>query len=159
MSYRLLFGQKRASVAWAKTELKKLKEGKREVMREGHASEYDALLDVFCARLCDRRIRSLPAELWPVTCRSFEGSLQEQSSYSAQDDFPLFGGRLAKIQEFNLRQQPSELWDLWRDRRNPLQWYTFWAVLFVGGASILLGIGQLAVGIAQLAVSINPPRT
>jgi hypothetical protein len=48
---------------------------------------------------------------------------------------------------------------LWRDRRNPLQWYTFWAVLVVGGVSILLSFLQLVVSVAQLVVAIKtaPP--
>ncbi|KAK0610363.1 hypothetical protein B0T17DRAFT_110878 [Bombardia bombarda] len=150
LSYRLLFGQKHASRRLAKIALKKLREERR-------ADEYDELLDLLCAHPHDKKIRQLPASLWPVTCRSFDGHVQEQGSYSSQDDFPLFGQRLAKLQEFTLRQQPSELWDLWRDRRNPLQWYTFWAVLVFGGISILLGILQLGVGIAQLAVALRSP--
>lgn len=63
MSYRLLFGQKRASVSLAKAELNKLREGNQLVMREGHVSEYDGLLDLLCTHLCDRHIRSLPVEL------------------------------------------------------------------------------------------------
>jgi hypothetical protein len=48
-----------------------------------------------------------------------------------------------------MRQQPSKVTDLWRDRRNPLQWYTFWAVLWVGGASIVLAVLQLVVSLVQ----------
>ena len=120
MSYRLLFGQNRASRRLATTLLKTL---------EKTGDEYDGLLDTLCTRSYDSAVRALPVALWPVTCRSFEGVLQEEPAYSSQDDFPLFGQRLAKLQAFNLRQQPSKLRDLWRDRRSPLQWYTFWAVL------------------------------
>lgn len=28
------------------------------------------------------------------------------------------------VQQYNPRQQPSRVRDLWRDRRNPLQWYS-----------------------------------
>lgn len=151
MSYRLLFGQTRGSQQLAKAALRKLQS-----TQEG---EYDELLNLLCTRSIDRRLHSLPTCVWPVTCRSFEDALQEQSSYSSQDDFPLLGQRLAKIQEFTLRQQPSKLTDLWRDRRNPLQWYTFWAVLVVGGFSILIGMLQLFVGIAQLVVALVPPQS
>jgi len=74
--------------------------------------------------------------------------------YSAELDFPILGSRLLRIQAFNLRQQPRRIRDLWRDRRNPLQWYTFWAVLIIGGATILLGVLQLLVSTAQLVTSI-----
>ncbi|KAK0728334.1 hypothetical protein B0T26DRAFT_672878 [Lasiosphaeria miniovina] len=96
---------------------------------EGRADEYDELLNLVCAHPYDRKVRALPASLWPVTCRDLEGHVQEQGSYSSQGDFPFLGQRLAKLQEFTHRQQPSELWDLRRDRRNLLQWYTFWAVM------------------------------
>jgi len=144
MSYRLLFGQGRAARSLAKSELARLK---------AQNTEYDHLLDIICTHPCDSTVRGLHLSLWPVTCRSFEGELQEESAYSSQDDFPLFGQRLMKLQEFSLRQQPSRLRDLWRDRRNPLQWYTFWAVLIFGGVSIIIALLQLAVGIAQLVTS------
>lgn len=60
------------------------------------------------------------------------------------------------LQRFIMTQQPSRVRDMWHDRRNPLQWYTFWAVLWVGGASILLGVLQLLVASAQLYFSICP---
>ena len=75
--------------------------------------------------------------------------LIQPDTYSSRDDFPHFGSRLLAVQQYNLRQQPSRVRDLWRDRRNPLQWYTFWAVLWVGGITTVLGILQLAAGITQ----------
>jgi hypothetical protein len=150
MSYRLLFGQTRGARRLAKAELK--------VLREEQGSEYDHLLDLLCVRPCGGMVRALPLSLWPATCRSFEGSLQEESTYSSQDDFPMFGQRLAKLQEFSLRQQPSKLRDLWRDRRNPLQWYTFWAVLIIGGVSIVISVLQLLVAMAQLVATLVLPQ-
>jgi len=76
--------------------------------------------------------------------------------YSAARDFPIFGSRLLALQKHNQRQQPSRVRDLWRDRRNPLQWYTFWAVIVVGGLTVILAILQLAVSVAQLYYA---PRT
>ncbi len=149
MSYRLLFGQKRGSRRLAGRVLKRQKDEK--------AVEYDTLLDVVCTQAYKRGgpVGRLPPDLWPVTCLSFDCTLQENTSYSSIDDFPLFGHRLAKLQDFTLRQHPSKLTDLWRDRRNPLQWYTFWAVLIVGGVSMLLSLVQVGVSIAQLVVSIR----
>lgn len=147
MSYRLLFGQAHASRRRIEASLRKLKaESPR---------HYDPFLDMVCTEpgdlLVQSKLGSYPS-LWPTSCRTFEGELlQENSTYSSEDDFPMLGQRLVGLQEFNLRQQPSQLRDLWRDRRNPLQWYTFWAVLVVGGLSLLIGILQLAVAIAQLA--------
>ncbi|KAI9668930.1 MAG: hypothetical protein M1829_005242 [Trizodia sp. TS-e1964] len=147
MSYRLLFGQSHASRGLGKTLLREM---------EGQA-DYDRLLVGLCTQpRSSGVVKKLPNSFWPVSCRTFDDNLQELDSYTLHDDFPMLGSRLAALQEFNLRQQPSKLRDLWRDRRNPLQWYTFWAVLVVGGLSILLGILQLAVAVVALAQSIHP---
>lgn len=149
MSYRLLFGQSQSARKLAKTSLR--------MLEEKDAIEYDPLLDLLCAQPRNSQIRTLPVSLWPVSCRSFEHTLQEESAYNSQDDFPMFGQRLAKLQEFNLRQQPNKLRDLWRDRRNPLQWYTFWAVLVFGSCSLLLTLLQLMIAVAQLVTSLATP--
>jgi hypothetical protein len=149
MSYRLLFGQTHGARKLAKAALK--------VLREQEA-EYDHLLDLVCARACESTVRALPMSMWPVTCRSSAGCLQEESAYSSQDDFPMFGQRLAKLQEFCLRQQPSKLRDLWRDRRNPLQWYTFWAVVIIGGTSTVFAVLQFLVSLAQLIITVGFPQ-
>ncbi|KAJ3578369.1 hypothetical protein NPX13_g2193 [Xylaria arbuscula] len=143
MSYRLLFGQYRASRKVARALLQE--------MEEKH--DYDQLLACLCTKSRKETAKMLPETSWPISCRDYDNNLQEADSYSSQDDFPILGSRLIAIQEFNLRQQPSKLRDLWRDRRSPLQWYTFWAVLLVGGLSILLAILQLVAAIVQV---VNP---
>ncbi|TVY82556.1 hypothetical protein LSUE1_G002864 [Lachnellula suecica] len=149
MSYRLIFGQTRESRRLARAATKELK--------NQEPDSYDQLLDNLCGQTGSSMVRGLPLSLWPISCRTFEGSLQEENAYSSQDDFPMFGQRLAKLQEFNRRQRPSELRDLWRDRRDPLQWYTFWAVLIVGGSSLLLAVLQLGVGVIQVVAAYTPP--
>jgi hypothetical protein len=144
MSYRLLFGQTGASRNLAKTLLRK-------ELGENH--DYDELLDLLCCTPHRPLVKKVPSTFWPVSCRDYDNILSEADSYSAQDDFPMFSQRLAALQEFSLRQQPSKLRDLWRDRRNPLQWYTFWAVLIVGGASIIIGLLQLVVAIVAIPLS------
>ena len=151
MSYRLLFGQSRSARKFAFASLRALK--------EEAPNEHDPLLSLLCTQPCNSKIHRLPSSLWPASCRSFDNRLQEESAYSSQDDFPMFGQRLTKLQEFNLLQQPSKLRDLWRDRRNPLQWYTFWAVLIFGSFSLLLALLQLMVATAQLITSLHAPIT
>lgn len=148
MSYRLLFGQSHASRALAKSLVHELEKHGR----------VDGLLGYLCTKPQKDVNRRLPSSFWPVTCRDFDGNLQEAGCYSAQDDFPLLGNRLVALQEFGLRQQPSRLRDLWRDRRSPLQWYTFWAVLVFGGISNIVAILQLFVGVLQLLSSRIVPQ-
>ncbi|KAK3379095.1 hypothetical protein B0T24DRAFT_694480, partial [Lasiosphaeria ovina] len=157
LSYRLLFGKSTRSRKLAHSELAALKSDGR---------PFDQLLTPLCesryrTRLCpwsrrskhDRTLEKLPDWVWPVSCRDSEGNLQESDVYNAGSDFPRLGRRLLELQKFNLRQRPSRLTDFWRDRRNPLQWYTFWIVLLVGGAGVILALLQLAVGIMQLVRS------
>ncbi|KAI3551736.1 hypothetical protein CABS01_04533 [Colletotrichum abscissum] len=101
-----------------------------------------------------KEVDKLPRGIWPVGCRDFEQEkLLESDVYSAQSDFPRLGYRLINLQRFSLRHKPRRLTDLWRDRRNPLQWYTFWAVLWVGGAGIILDIIQTILAGVQVARS------
>lgn len=128
-----------------------------QTVREECPADYDDLLDCLCSHTRSEIVKKLPNSLWPISCRGFDDDLQESGSYSSFDDFPILGQRLAAIQVFNLRQQPSKLRDLWRDRRSPLQWYTFWAVLVVGGASVILAFLQLIVAI--IAIPVGPAPT
>jgi hypothetical protein len=148
LSYRILFGQSKPA-----RKLYQATEGNRVFEKAG---QNDPLLDILCGLKFGKQLRALPTNLWPDSCRSFEGHLLEQEVYSASIDFPVLGSRLLALQAFNLRQQPSRMRDLWQDRRNPLQWYTFWAVLVIGGLTVIIAILQLLVALAQLGVAFRP---
>jgi hypothetical protein len=82
-------------------------------------------------------------------------SLFVDSVYNAAFDFPHLGMRLLKLHSYSVSQNPSKLKELWDDRRNPLQWFTFWAVIWFGGISIVLSLIQTGLSIGQLYISIN----
>jgi hypothetical protein len=147
LSYRLLFAQNAQSRKTIRTELRHLKEKNL---------EFDQLLLDLCGRRLDKTLQMMPNNLWPASCRDFEGNLQEQEAYNLDADFPLLGRRLLALQAFNLRQQPSRIRDLWRDRRHPAQWYTFWAVIIIGVPTLVLAVIQALIAGAQLAVAIHP---
>ncbi|OJJ42595.1 hypothetical protein ASPZODRAFT_20364 [Penicilliopsis zonata CBS 506.65] len=147
LSYRLLFGQSSRSRKLAFKLLEQL---------EKSSGEIDPFLHTICSasgtqsrflRRCAKS--SFPVELLPMSNIDLHTSPVEPDTYSARNDFPHFGHRLLVVQQYNLKQQPSRVRDLWRDRRNPLQWYTFWAVLWLGGISTLLSVVQIAIGIVQ----------
>lgn len=140
LSYRLLFAQSRRSRRLISHELDKSRS----------QGKLDPLLRILSVTSLPSLHSRLPRGLFPHSTLNAEGMLQESDTYSAREDFPSFGYRLLILQRYNLRQQPSRVKDLWRDRRNPLQWYTFWAVVWVGGISIVLSVLQLLVGAAQL---------
>lgn len=156
LSYRVIFGQSRQSRGVY---------SKRQRSEAQAKENPDPLLDLLCGESHGKKIRELSPKLWPITCLDGHGddaSLLEQSVYNMQTDFPIFGMRLKTLADFSSRQRPSKARDLWRDRRDPLQWYTFWAVIWVGGLSILLSAFQVAIGAAQLAVAVSsssPPTS
>lgn len=154
ITYRMLFAPDSGSRRRAKKLLGELKGGVYGPAGEKTpANQYDKMLDVLCTLSSNsREFASLPPSLWPSIFRSVDDELKEQNGYNAED-FPIFGQRLEYLQKFVRRQQPSRLTDMWLDKRNMFQWYTFWAVLIFGGFSILIGILQLAVSIGQLAAS------
>ena len=135
LSYRLLFGQDKRSRNMFKSE---------EAARAGE----DGIQDPFLLKLCSKKkinTASLNVACTPNT-RGF---------YGLQEDFPLLGSRLLQLQEFNMLQDSSTLREFWADRRNPFNFYTFWAVIIVGGVSILLSFVQCCLSIAQLVVSVR----
>lgn len=152
LSYRVLFGQSKAS--------RKLARRLLDARDREEPEQIDPLLRTLCTGPLRRwafRGNSvttvLPGYVFPLSTLNFDNELEEADVYSAFDDFPTFGTRLLDLQRYNLRQQPRRIIDLWRDRRNPLQWYTFWAVLWLGAVATILSVLQLAVGIAQLYYS------
>ncbi|KAI9679565.1 MAG: hypothetical protein M1817_005587 [Caeruleum heppii] len=81
-----------------------------------------------------------------------------RSYYDKKYDFPILSDRLSTLQNYMQSQNPGTMKALWRDRRNPLQWYTFWAVFFVGGLSVILATLQVGLSAAQLYYTIKYVR-
>lgn len=71
---------------------------------------------------------------------------QEEEPFS---DTPFFGDRLRLLTLMLQEQKPKGLWQLWRDSRGTIQWWTFWLVLIFGASSLILAFGSLAVSDAQ----------
>lgn len=155
LSYRLLFGQFDSS---RKLCSQSLTRDQAPTTQHQGALAVDPLLltlctiplgsSVFCASDVGGKKTGIPGHLFPPSSLGFQGDLQESDTYSTHDDFPILGQRLLTLQRYSLRQRPSRMKDLWRDRRNPMQWYTFWPVIWVGGLSISIGFLQLLVSSA-----------
>jgi hypothetical protein len=71
-------------------------------------------------------------------------------SYSPEEDFPFFAKRLSVLQEYTLSQAPNDWKTLWQDRRNPKEFYAFWAALIFGVSAILLAFIQVIGMIVQI---------
>ncbi|KAI9794606.1 MAG: hypothetical protein M1816_004493 [Peltula sp. TS41687] len=128
LSYRLLFGQTQAA---------------RQLFRsmapfagtpvEGH----DPLLPMLCGG------------------KSFDCSAlaQDRELYRLSRDFPILRSRIAVLHQHLSSMKPRGWRELWRDRRDTAQWYTFWAVMVIGGCGIVLTLVQVGLQAAQLARS------
>jgi hypothetical protein len=73
--------------------------------------------------------------------------------YSAKVDFPFLGERLMILQEFSLTQTPNDWTTLWRDRHGISRFWTLWAVIILGGATLVLAIFGLGLQVAQVVAS------
>lgn len=47
-------------------------------------------------------------------------------------------------------KEPRSFSQLWKDKRNTHQWYTFWAIIFYGTLGLVIALAQLAVAVIQL---------
>ncbi|KAF2106248.1 hypothetical protein BDV96DRAFT_654810 [Lophiotrema nucula] len=84
-----------------------------------------------------------------------DDSFPEREVYDGSN-FPQLGQRLFELQDYITSQKPRTLKDVWNDRRDPHQAFTFWAVVIVGGATIALGLLQVVLSALQLVYTIRP---
>lgn len=63
--------------------------------------------------------------------------------------YEIWGDRLRQLKAYMDSQKPGGIRGLWADKRDSLQWYTFWAVIIVGGASVMLSVLGLMVAIVR----------
>ena len=130
LSYRLLFADdSRARKIWRQKERTKAK--------TAAGGECDPALEKLCGS------------------RDSGGPLNGRLSYSMTSDFPIFAQRLQLIQDDILRQQPNRLSALWHDRREPLRWYTFWAVLAIGFIGLVLAVFQCVASGIQTVYTVK----
>jgi hypothetical protein len=134
-SYRVIFGQHKKSA---------------DKFNNIQPKEFqDPLLKKLCGSSCTEG-----------ECRNFYSWLEAadcKTTYSASADFPLIGRRLLSLQDYMNAQNPSDLRTLWYDKRDVLRWYTFWAVVVVGGLSIVLSWLSVALAAIQVYQSFARP--
>jgi hypothetical protein len=132
-SYRLIFGQH----ALARHAFKGL-----EATAAHRPMDVDPLLKELCSTThCHETLSNILSDAPP----------RAKPVYSARSDFPFLGERILQLQDFIEMQDPSDLMTLWFDRRDVLRFYTFWAVVFVGGLSILLSVIQTVLTGVQIS--------
>ena len=127
LSYRLLFGQSAKS---------------RRLFRHtfkppgGHDNQVDCLLPLICTR---KQLADTPTSI-PM----------DRPIYFAARDFPVLYERIEIIFKELKDARPKSIHDLIRDRRDTLQYWTFWLVAIIGGISILLSLIQVILQAVEL---------
>ena len=132
LTYRIIFGQEKGSRSLFKA------------VEKRKATE-NGIKDPFLSRLCCHASIDSKGPL--------DSQFVSSDVYRKNEDFPIFGERLLNLQCHISRQNPSKLFALWRDRRNPLNFFNLWAVIIFGILTIVLGVLQLVVGIISLVVA------
>ncbi len=76
-----------------------------------------------------------------------------RETFYCSSDFPILSARLADIDRFINSIQPNRISSLWEDKRDMLRWYTFWAVIILGGISLVVSLVQTALGAVQVQLA------
>jgi hypothetical protein len=108
-----------------------------------HDGFHDPLLDVLCGT------KAVPVKYGP------KDYFKERGVYDLSTNFPYLGRQLAELRKHNMEQSPRKLSELWKDRRNPVQYFAFWATIIIGGLALFLSLLQALLSIGQLVVSIR----
>lgn len=72
--------------------------------------------------------------------------------------FPILSTRLLKLQTYMDGQGARGLRALHRDRRDSYQWWTFWAVIWLGGLNLVFAFTQTITGIIQVVYAMKAAR-
>ncbi|KAI1311977.1 hypothetical protein F5Y03DRAFT_261378 [Xylaria venustula] len=135
LSYKLIFCEERSS-----RKLYRLRE-RNQASIKGQRGEpvSDPVLD----RACGFDL--------PVSILSFGEPFRE--TYHAESNFPILRERLLKLSLYVDGIQPNHVTSLWTDRRDMRLWYTFWAVLIIGGINIVQSFISIFLSAAQVGIA------
>ncbi|KAK4221161.1 hypothetical protein QBC38DRAFT_492606 [Podospora fimiseda] len=139
LSYRLLFGQ-----------CAKSRKLFRQIFTPTVAPfpQPDSLLTYLCT---EAKIPLAVSQKYPWVPR-------DRSAYIAAREFPILSKRVELIARDLERSRPKSAAGLLRDRRDKLQFWTFWLVAILGASGLLLSLVQIAlqgIQIAQEAGKLN----
>lgn len=84
--------------------------------------------------------------------QQYNESKNGQYSYKL---FPKYGSRIAILKYYMSKKKPRSFRQLWRDKRDTLGYYTFWAVIIFGMVSILLASLSLVASVVQAWASVK----
>lgn len=71
------------------------------------------------------------------------------------DKYRAFGDKLRILQAYLDSQKPGGILGLWSDNRDTSGWYTFWAVFFIGGISLIFSFLGLVATVIQTSAALR----
>jgi hypothetical protein len=157
LTYRLIFGQDAKSSRRFAKELATLaaasKPSRSASQTASQKSRQPCIFalpdaDPLLTRLCGLRANATGAAEIYVEI----GASRVQSYYTPQS-YPFFAEKLLVLQAYVKEQHPHDLKTLWYDNRNKTNWWQFWAVLFIGGMTIVLSVLSLVFQIWQAVLT------
>ena len=128
LSFRLLFGQNSRS---------------RKHFPRAHANQSYGQVDSFLPFLCMTKNVESVSHLIP----------KDQPIYFANQHFPTLFQKVEHITKELQKAKPKSVGDLFHDRRDTLQYWTFWLVSIIGRLSIILSLIQVVLQGLQLGRS------
>jgi len=134
LSYRLIFSQTKSSRKVFRKQMKKWN-----LISKGNL---DPILERLCGYSCDS---DEAGDLY--------GAIEADdpsSHFTPIADFPFLGKRLMDIQDYVSNHNPHSFMALWYDRRNVTWWWTFWAVIIIGGVGLVLALVQTVFQVLQV---------
>lgn len=87
-----------------------------------------------------------------ITNRASDAHHQTDFHYS---QFDIFENRVRQLKFYMDSQKPRGFRQLWRDKRDALNYYTFWGVIIFGASTLFLAIVSLAVSAAQAVAAFK----
>ncbi|KAH9889671.1 hypothetical protein F4778DRAFT_773285 [Xylariomycetidae sp. FL2044] len=73
------------------------------------------------------------------------------------ESFRYWHDRLIVLKQVYDESRPKTLSQFWRDRRNGVQWYTFWVAVVVLALTVFFGLVQSIEGALQVYKAFHPP--
>jgi hypothetical protein len=132
LSYRLLFGQNKAS---------------RKFFLEIYPFKY---------KLAKERDDTLMMLCGPDWSKSvFSWRVTQREEYILSEHFPVLGSRLVPLLRHLSNKQPQTWRQLWKDKRDSASWFTFWAVIIIGGIGIILAFVQVILQAIALGLQYH----
>jgi hypothetical protein len=90
-------------------------------------------------------------QLCSIKDHQFPELFKERDFYRLKQDFLILRSRLATISHQISNMNPRGWKEQWKDKRDSASWLTFWAVIVIGGAGLLLGFIEVLLQAIQLA--------